>query len=202
MYETSACVWHIKNMILDFDWALFFQGDGSSPASSPELQGESTHQEKSRQLVSFVQKSTDRKDKKAPLPLKKKGYFYIQLKVYTFRSILVLKSPERWSFYDYFAQNIGHITITLFVRSEKGRGKVEESASRGSIGMISLYVYNITSILVMKMKWIMKWLNEKSRIIFNQENINWTCKGINHMQIVKVNGLVNYMYNPDSQRLV
>ncbi|XP_078313732.1 uncharacterized protein LOC111131540 isoform X2 [Crassostrea virginica] len=67
------------------------KGDGSSPASSPELQGESTHQEKSRQLVSFVQKSTDRKDKKAPLPLKKKG-------------------------------------------SEKGRGKVEESASRGSIG--------------------------------------------------------------------
>nr|XP_022334841.1 uncharacterized protein LOC111131540 [Crassostrea virginica] len=47
------------------------KGNGSSPASSPELQGESTHQEKSRQLVSFVQKSTDKTDKKAPL--KKKG---------------------------------------------------------------------------------------------------------------------------------
>ena len=159
MYETSACVWHIKNMILDFDWAMFFQGDGSSPASSPELQGESTHQDFSRQLVSFVQKLTDKKDKKAPLPLKKKGYFYIQLKVYIFRSILdnVLKSPEHWSFYDYFVLNIGHITITLFVRSEKGRGKVEESASRGSIGMILLHVYNIIRILVMKMKLIMKW---------------------------------------------
>ena len=48
--------------------------------------------------------------------------------------------------------NIGHFTITLFFRTEEGRGKGEESASRGSIGMILLHVYNITSILVMKMK--------------------------------------------------
>ena len=150
-------------MILDFNWAKFFQGHGSSPASSPELQREPTHQEKIRQLVSYVQskvevkkalpeaeekvydsetklskekirqlvshvqKSTDKKNEKAPpededkhdkskltedeyskLPeleasilfenqlalsliskdTKKKGYLYIQFKVYTFRSIL------------------------------------------------------------------------------------------------------------------
>ena len=44
----------------------FFQGHGSSPASSPELQREPTHQEKIRQLVSHVQKSTDKKNEKAP----------------------------------------------------------------------------------------------------------------------------------------
>ena len=46
--------------------------------------------------------------------------------------------------------NIGHFTTTLFLRTEEGRLKGEESASTGSIGMILLHVYNITSILVMK----------------------------------------------------
>ena len=46
--------------------------------------------------------------------------------------------------------NIGHLPTTLFLRTEEGRGKSEESASTGSIGMILLHVYNITSILVMK----------------------------------------------------
>ena len=48
--------------------------------------------------------------------------------------------------------NIGHFMITLFFRTEEGRGKGEDTASTASIGMILLHVYNITSILVMKMK--------------------------------------------------
>ena len=44
----------------------FFQGDGSSPASSPELQRESTHLEKIRQSFSQLKKSTHKKYKEAP----------------------------------------------------------------------------------------------------------------------------------------